>query len=239
MEAVTSSPLFGIVLSILAYAVGVWLNRKAKTPLVNPLLVAIILVALVLLAFHIPLEHYQAGGDFIALFLAPATASLALSVYRQREILKKNLFPVLLGCAAGSLTSMLSVYGLCRAFRLDEKLTGLYAAQVCHDAYRDGDFQAAWRNRPGDGSRRDHNWNFGLHAGTLADQSVPGKKSGSRWSGDRNRQPCGRNQQGGGNWRNGGRYERHRHWDFRCIYCAAGHAAALIFYRKSSGWSRL
>ena len=123
MEAVTSSPLFGIVLSILAYAVGVWLNRKAKTPLVNPLLVAIILVALVLLAFHIPLEHYQAGGDFIALFLAPATASLALSVYRQREILKKNLFPVLLGCAAGSLTSMLSVYGLCRAFRLDEKLT--------------------------------------------------------------------------------------------------------------------
>ena len=101
MEAVTSSPLFGIVLSILAYAVGVWLNRKAKTPLVNPLLVAIILVALVLLAFHIPLEHYQAGG----------------------EILKKNLFPVLLGCAAGSLTSMLSVYGLCRAFRLDEKLT--------------------------------------------------------------------------------------------------------------------
>ena len=111
MEAVTSSPLFGIVLSILAYAVGVWLNRKAKTPLVNPLLVAIILVALVLLAFHIPLEHYQAG------------ASLALSVYRQREILKKNLFPVLLGCAAGSLTSMLSVYGLCRAFRLDEKLT--------------------------------------------------------------------------------------------------------------------
>ena len=62
MEAVTSSPLFGIVLSILAYAVGVWLNRKAKTPLVNPLLVAIILVALVLLAFHIPLEHYQAGG---------------------------------------------------------------------------------------------------------------------------------------------------------------------------------
>ena len=116
MEAVTSSPLFGIVLSILAYAVGVWLNRKAKTPLVNPLLVAIILVALVLLAFHIPLEHYQAGGDFIALFLA-------LAVYRQREILKKNLFPVLLGCAAGSLTSMLSVYGLCRAFRLDEKLT--------------------------------------------------------------------------------------------------------------------
>ena len=64
MEAVTSSPLFGIVLSILAYAVGVWLNRKAKTPLVNPLLVAIILVALVLLAFHIPLEHYQAGGGF-------------------------------------------------------------------------------------------------------------------------------------------------------------------------------
>lgn len=123
METVTRSPLFGIVVSILAYAVGVWLNRKAKSPLVNPLLIAIILVVLVLSAFHIPLKNYQAGGNFIALFLAPATASLALSVYRQRDILKRNLFPVLLGCAAGSITSMLSVYGLCKAFSLDERLT--------------------------------------------------------------------------------------------------------------------
>lgn len=123
METITSSPLFGIVVSILAYTAGVWLNRKAKSPLVNPLLIAIILVVLVLSAFHIPLENYQAGGNFIALFLAPATASLALSVYRQRDILKRNLFPVLLGCAAGSITSMLSVYGLCKAFNLDERLT--------------------------------------------------------------------------------------------------------------------
>ena len=71
MEAVTSSPLFGIVLSILAYAVGVWLNRKAKTPLVNPLLVAIILVALVLLAFHIPWSTTRQAGISSPCFWLP------------------------------------------------------------------------------------------------------------------------------------------------------------------------
>ena len=116
MEVVTSSPLFGIVLSILAYAAGVWLNRKAKTPLVNPLLTAIILVVLVLLAFSHSAGALPGRGKLYLPVFSPATASLALSIYRQRAILKKNLFPVLLGCAAGSLTSMLSVYGLCRAF---------------------------------------------------------------------------------------------------------------------------
>ena len=123
MKEWISSPFFGIVLSILAYEAGLWLNRKTKSPLANPLLIAILLVIGVLLLFRIPLESYQQGGQFISLFLAPATASLAITVYRNLDILKRNLFPVLVGCITGALTSMGSVWLLCRAFRLDESLT--------------------------------------------------------------------------------------------------------------------
>ena len=123
MDTLFRSPLFGIMLSILAYGLGVLINRKTRCAAANPLLIAILLVIGVLVAFRIPLESYQRGGDFIALFLAPATASLAVSIYRQLPLLKKNLLLVLAGCGTGSLASMGSVWLLCRLFRLDEALT--------------------------------------------------------------------------------------------------------------------
>lgn len=90
-----SSPLFGVALSILTYAFGVWVNKKLRTPIANPLLIAILLVIAFLKLTGIPLEAYQAGGSFINMFLAPATACLAMSIYSQIDLLKKNLLPYL------------------------------------------------------------------------------------------------------------------------------------------------
>jgi predicted murein hydrolase (TIGR00659 family) len=123
LKEIYSSPFFAITISIIAYAVGYWLNRKTKSPIANPLLIAIILVIVLLKVLGIPLEYYNVGGDFISLFLAPATAALAVSIYSQKEILKKNLLPILAGSAVGSAVSMTSVWALCKAFRLDERLT--------------------------------------------------------------------------------------------------------------------
>jgi predicted murein hydrolase (TIGR00659 family) len=118
-----SSPLFGVALSILAYVSGVWINKKLRSPAANPLLIAIVLVIIFLKLTGIPLEAYQAGGNFIGMFLAPATACLAVSIYSQIHLLKKNLLPILAGSAAGSAASMASVWVLCRLFRLDESFT--------------------------------------------------------------------------------------------------------------------
>jgi predicted murein hydrolase (TIGR00659 family) len=123
MKEAFSNPLFGVTLCILAYEIGVFLNRKFKTPLANPLLIGIVLCILVLKLFGIPLEDFNQGGDIVALFLAPATASLAVSIYSQYDLLKKNLLPILAGSAVGSLCSMGSVFLMCKLFRLDEKLT--------------------------------------------------------------------------------------------------------------------
>lgn len=123
MSDLFSSPLFGIVLSIGAFAAGTEINKKVKSPVANPLLIAIALVIIILKAFHIPLAAYSRGGDMISLFLAPATVVLALSVYRQIEVLKKYFLPILAGCLAGALTSMGSAFLLCKAFRMDQQLT--------------------------------------------------------------------------------------------------------------------
>ncbi len=123
LEAVTSSPLFGIVLCVAAFELGVWLQKKLKTPLCHPLLIAVALIIAVLNVFHISFEDFNEGGQLVSLILAPATAVLALSIYSQLAVLKKHFLPILAGCLAGSLASMASAFGLCRLFGLDDALT--------------------------------------------------------------------------------------------------------------------
>lgn len=123
MTELFSSPFFGVALTIIAFWIGTWIRKKTGLMICNPLVIAIVLIAAVLLIFRIPYDAYNAGGSLINLFLAPATACLAVSIYTRIQILKKNWLPILVGCTAGSLTSMGSVYLLCRLFRLDDAVT--------------------------------------------------------------------------------------------------------------------
>lgn len=117
------SPYFGVVLSILAYQCGLAVSKKVNHPVANPLLIAVILIIAVLQLFHIPMDAYHQGGDLINLFLAPATAALAVPIYKNLQILKSNLLPILVGTIAGSFSSMAVIFALCKLFHLDGQLT--------------------------------------------------------------------------------------------------------------------
>ena len=119
MSALLNTPVFGILLSVVAFEIGIIVSRKTKNPLLNPLLVAIILVILVLMGLDIPKEQYDLGGSFILFFLGPATVVLAVPLYKQIELLKKDLVPILIGISVGSATSILSVILLSRLFHVD------------------------------------------------------------------------------------------------------------------------
>lgn len=123
MSELWTSPYFGIALSILAFWTGEKLQKKLKSPLCNPLLFAILVIVVILLVFRIPYDSYNEGGAVINMFLAPATACLAVSIYTKIQILKENALPIVVGCTVGSLTSMGSVYLLCKLFGLDGAMT--------------------------------------------------------------------------------------------------------------------
>lgn len=123
MQELCASPFFGIALSIAAFWIGVKIQKKTGLVICNPLIIAIILVSAVLLIFKIPYESYNEGGAIINMFLAPATACLAVSIYTKIELLKKNWLPIVVGASCGSLASMGSVYLMCRLFKLDEAMT--------------------------------------------------------------------------------------------------------------------
>lgn len=122
MKDIFSSPMFGIVLCIFTYKAALYVNQKLKTPLANPLVITISFIIIILKMFNISLADFQQGGDIISMFLAPATVALALSIYRQIKVLKKYFLPIIVGCFVGCITSMSSVYFLCKLFKLDEKI---------------------------------------------------------------------------------------------------------------------
>ncbi len=111
-----------LTLTVGVFAGAVWLNRKTKSPLLNPLLVSVAVIMIVLTTCDISLQTYETGAQVISAMLGPATAVLAFSIYQQRKILQSNFLPILIGCLMGSLTSMFSAYMLCELFGLGDQV---------------------------------------------------------------------------------------------------------------------
>ena len=123
MKELMESPYFGVALSVIAFWLGEKLQRKLKTPICNPLIIAIVLIVGILLIFDIPYDTYNVGGALINMFLAPATACLAVAIYTKIDILKQYWLPILVGCTVGSAASMGSIYVMCKLFGLDQSMT--------------------------------------------------------------------------------------------------------------------
>lgn len=123
MKDLTAQPYFGVMLTVVAYWLGMKVQKKTRLAICNGMLLAVLLVIAVLLVFHIPYESYWQGGELINLFLGPATACMAVTVYSQRKLLARHWLPVLVGCVVGVVTAMGSILVLCRLLGLDRAMT--------------------------------------------------------------------------------------------------------------------
>lgn len=123
MDLLTNNIFFGIVLSLLAFEFGLYISRKTKLAILNPLLIAIASVIIFLLAFNIDFEKYNEGAKFINMFLGPATVILAVPLYKQINLLKENFIPIVIGIIVGSLSGIISVFILCFIFNFENNLT--------------------------------------------------------------------------------------------------------------------
>ena len=120
-DAFVNSIYFGIVLSLAAYALGVWLKKKLRRDYVNPLLVSAIVIIGVLLLFDIDYASFNAGGQYISYLLTPATVCLAIPMYKQLHLLKAYKKAVVFGLLAGVISSLGSVLGLSVLFGLTHR----------------------------------------------------------------------------------------------------------------------
>ena len=118
-DAIASSAYFGVVISIAAYSFGMWLKKKTKLAVCNPLLVAALIIVPVLLVTNITYDEYMKGAESISYLLTPATVCLAIPLYRQLSLLKENKAAVFCGIAAGVAANAVTILALCLLFRME------------------------------------------------------------------------------------------------------------------------
>lgn len=118
-ELLTESVFFGVVITLLMYELGTWMKKKWKHAIFNPLLIAVVAIILFLLVFDIDYRVYEEGAKYISYLLTPATVCLAVPLYEQFELLKKNVKAVLLGIASGVLTSVTCILVLALLFHFE------------------------------------------------------------------------------------------------------------------------
>jgi predicted murein hydrolase (TIGR00659 family) len=81
-------------------------------PLLNPTLLAIILISLGLEATHIPYEAYLRGTDAVNFMLGPAVVLLAVPLFRQRAAIRASWRLIAVGLAVGMPVGVLSAIGI-------------------------------------------------------------------------------------------------------------------------------
>ena len=121
MEFFENSLFFGAAVSLVAYEIGLLLKKKFKLAIFNPLLIAILCVMAVLMILDVDYSTYNEGGQYISYLLTPATVCLAVPLYRQISLLRKNLKAVIAGILSGVLASMVSVLILAKIFGLSHE----------------------------------------------------------------------------------------------------------------------
>ncbi|NME35447.1 MULTISPECIES: LrgB family protein [Fusobacterium] len=117
------TPFFGIIISLLAFNIGLYIFEKSKKfPLLNPLVTSGAIIIIFIKLFNIPLSYYEKGGNIIAFFLAPATVALSMPLYRQINKLKENFLPIIIGSLVGAVTAIISIIFLGKLLGIDEIL---------------------------------------------------------------------------------------------------------------------
>jgi predicted murein hydrolase (TIGR00659 family) len=111
-----ASPLFWLTATVGAFLVADRLAAAARrNPIVNPVLIAIALVAALLGISHTDYQTYFNGAQFVHFLLGPATVALAVPLYRNFALVRANLLPMAAALVVGALVAIVSSVAVARA----------------------------------------------------------------------------------------------------------------------------
>lgn len=114
------APLLWLTATLAAYLIGDAAFRAAgRRPLVNPVLVAVAVLAPLLWLTGTSYATYFEGAQFVHFLLGPATVCLALPLWENLARVRKALLPIAAALLAGSVTAVVSALAVGRALGLE------------------------------------------------------------------------------------------------------------------------
>lgn len=113
----SATPLLWLALTLVVWVAADALARASgRNPLVNPVLIAIVVMGAILMATGAPYKAYFEGAQFVHFLLGPATVAIAVPLVRHRALVLANLAPMAAALIAGALTAAVSAVGVAAAF---------------------------------------------------------------------------------------------------------------------------
>jgi len=111
-----TTPLFWLSTTLAAYFVADRLAQLAgRHPIVNPVAIAVALIAVLLKLTGADYQTYFNGAQFVHFLLGPATVALAVPLYRNIDLVKRNLLPMLAALLVGALVAIVSAVLVAKA----------------------------------------------------------------------------------------------------------------------------
>ncbi|MCC5988255.1 MAG: LrgB family protein [Pararhodobacter sp.] len=115
-----AGPLIWLTLTLVAWVAADALSTATgRSPWTNPVLIAVLLLAVTLWGTGTPYAVYFEGAQFVHFLLGPATVSLAVPLYQQGQRVRRALLPVLAGLVAGSAVAVISALWIASALGVD------------------------------------------------------------------------------------------------------------------------
>ena len=117
-DYIAFSAYFGVALTLLVYLFACRLGKRLHHPLANPMLLCLIMMIALLLLLDIDYDAYNQSARYLTYLLTPATACLALPLYRQIQKLREYPLAIVAGILTGVAVNALCVLAVALVFRL-------------------------------------------------------------------------------------------------------------------------
>lgn len=120
----SATPLLGLASTLFVYRLAVEISRRCRYhPLANPMLIAIVVLATLLLATGTPYSAYFQGAQYVHFLLGPATVALAVPMHANLARIRASARAILPAILAGSLTAAASAILIARMLGAPPEVT--------------------------------------------------------------------------------------------------------------------
>jgi predicted murein hydrolase (TIGR00659 family) len=113
----STQPLLWLTLTVVIFVFGDWLaGRSGRNPLVNPVMIAIVVIAAILVATGTPYQTYFDGAQFVYFLLGPATVAIAIPLFKNWPTVRRRAVPMLAALFAGATVAIVSAVAVAALF---------------------------------------------------------------------------------------------------------------------------
>jgi len=122
LRPLMSGEVFLLMLVMGTYLLGVYLYKRTKISLLQPLLITMVIIIPFLKITGIPYQTFYNQTHFLNFMLGPSVVALGYVLYEQIENIKGNVISILSAVFAGSIVGILSVMLIAKLLGADHIL---------------------------------------------------------------------------------------------------------------------